>query len=93
MSRYGKRPKSSQIPSVLQRKQRKGDDDEEDSFFMDVPAEEERSVRAECQRCCESMWCRMQEELDQSRDLGSEGENEGHAGTDVGEDGESCVAD
>ena len=46
MTRHGKRSEGAEVSTVSEGQETKGDDDEEDSFLVDVPAEEERAVAA-----------------------------------------------
>jgi hypothetical protein len=43
---YGEWAESSQVSAVVERDETEGNDDKQDSFFVDVPAEEERGVSA-----------------------------------------------
>lgn len=67
VARDGKGSEGAKVASVLERQQAERDDDEEDGFFVDVPAEEEGSVAAERDGRDEGFPSRFQEELDQRR--------------------------
>lgn len=66
MTRNCERPESAQVSSVFQREEAEGDDDEEDRFLMDMPAEEERCVAAERDRCHKIVPRWLEEQLDES---------------------------
>jgi hypothetical protein len=44
---YGERTEGAEISTVLECEQAEGDDDKEDGFLMDMPAEEKGGVAAE----------------------------------------------
>jgi len=54
----------AQVAPVFEGEERKGDDDQEDSFFMDVPAEEEGGVAAEREGRDEGVPGRGEEKFD-----------------------------
>lgn len=47
MPRDGERPECSEVASILEGKETEWDEDEEDGFLVDVPAEEEGAVATE----------------------------------------------
>lgn len=61
----GERAESSQVSSVFQRYQAERDDDEQDGFFVHVPAEEEGGVCAEGSGCDEVGPGGAEEEFDE----------------------------
>lgn len=68
MARHRERTESAQVTSVFEREKAERYDDEEDGLFVDVPAEQERCVAAQCQCSYEVVPGRANEEL-YKRDL------------------------
>lgn len=66
MSGHGERAESAQVPTVFQGDQAERNDDEEDGFFVYVPAEKEGGIGAEGGCGDEMVPGRAQEELDES---------------------------
>lgn len=60
---------------------------------MNVPAEEEGCVPAECDGGDEVIPGGVEEELDQRDDLEDQGQEESRSSSDFGEDGEGGIAD
>jgi hypothetical protein len=61
MACYGEWAERSKVSAIIERNQAEGDDDKENSFLMDVPAEEERGVGAEGGSCDKVGPCRTEE--------------------------------
>ena len=57
----------AEMATVVERDQAERNDDEQNRFFVDVPAEEEGGVSAESGSCHEVRPCRPKEELDECR--------------------------
>lgn len=67
VTRHGKWPKGSKVSAVLEREEAERDDDQQNGFFMYVPAEQERRVTAERESPDKGIPRWLQEELDQRR--------------------------
>ena len=55
----------TEVATIVERDQAERNDDQQNRFLVDVPAEEERGVSAEGGSCHEVRPCRAQEELDE----------------------------
>jgi len=65
VTRNSKRPKSSQVASILECEQTERDDDKQDRLFMDVPAKQEGSIATQCDCSHKVVPARLQKDLDQ----------------------------
>lgn len=92
MACYGERPEGTEIATIGECDEGEGDDDQEDCFFVDVPAEEEGGIAAEGDGSDEGFPGWGKEELGERDELEDEGEEEGCTGGDFGEHGEGGVA-
>ena len=63
MSCDGERPEGAEVAAVFQSNKAEREDDEEDGFFVDVPAEEEGGVAAEGERADECFPGGVEEEF------------------------------
>ena len=63
----GQRSERSEVPSVFECEQAKGYNDKQNRFLVDVPAEEEGSVSAQCESRHKCMPIRFKEELNECR--------------------------
>lgn len=70
MARNNQRPECTEVSSIRQGNQAKGDDDQKNCFFMHVPAEKERRVSAQRHGSDEVFPSRPSKELDQGESLG-----------------------
>jgi hypothetical protein len=58
---------STEVPAVVECNKAEGNNNQQDGFLVDVPAEEERCVSAESGSCNKVGPCRSEEELDECR--------------------------
>lgn len=63
---HGQRSESPQVTSIFERGQAERDDDKQNSFLMDMPAEEERRVATECHGANERLPTGLEEQLYQT---------------------------
>lgn len=63
MAGYREGAEGAEVASVFEGEEAEGDDDEEDGFLVDMPAEEEGRVAAECEGADEVVPGRSEEEL------------------------------
>lgn len=85
MAGYRERPERTEIPPVFERDQTEGDNDEENGFFVDVPAEEKGCVAAQSNGTDEGFPVWPTPELDQWQLYGNQrcGFMMGAGGNDV----------
>lgn len=73
MTRDGQRAEGAEVAAVGEGDETEGDDDEKDSFFVDVPAEEEGCVAAEGGGADEGLPGGSEKELGEGDELEEEG--------------------
>lgn len=73
---------AAQKTLVSGHKEGDGENDDQHGFFVNVPAEKERSVAAQGQGANESFECRLEEKRNERHDLVEEGEQEGELRSD-----------
>ena len=57
----------TEVPAIVECNEAEGNNNQQDGFLVDVPAEEERGVSAESGSCNKVGPCRSKEELDECR--------------------------
>ena len=67
MPRDSQRPKSSKKAAIFESDKAKRNDHEEDRFLVDVPAEQERRIAAQCESSDKDVPGWLEEELDQGQ--------------------------
>lgn len=77
MARDGKRTEGAEVAAIAESDERGGDEDQENGFLVDVPAEEEGGVGAEGGGADEGGPCGVEEEADEGDYLEEESEGEG----------------
>ena len=67
MACHSEGSEGAEVATVVERDQAERNDDQQNRFLVDMPAEEERGVSAESGSCHEYRPCRSKEELDECR--------------------------
>lgn len=93
MSCHRQRSKCAKVPSVLERDQAEGYDDQKNGLLVDVIAEQEGRVSAQSHSADKVVPSCLGEELHQGRKHGGYGENGAHSGRNLGQNCEGCVSD
>lgn len=88
----GQGSKGTKVSTVPEADQGEGDEDQEDGFFVDVPAKEEGGVGAQSDGANKRFPVWLEEEANERDDLEEERESECCAGRDLRQDCKAGVA-
>lgn len=92
MASDGEGTESTKEATIAESDEGGGNEDQQDGFLVNVPAEEERGVGTESGGANEGGPGGVEKEADEGDDLEEEGEGEGGGGRDGGKHGEGGVA-